>query len=77
MLRKRGGNGLRVWLKTLRSKRNYSQTVMADKLEMTRQAYCQIENGQRQNDLPLSLMVKISDVFNITLDDIKNYELAK
>lgn len=66
---------MRGWLKCLRKDLGYSQGETAKLLGVSRQSYCFIENGNRQTDMSLSLMVKISEVFNITLDEIKQFEL--
>lgn len=66
---------MRKYLKSLRESKNISQQVVADKIGITRQYYSSIENGERQADMSLSIMKKLSEVFNISLEHIVEQEL--
>lgn len=68
---------MRDWLKKLRENKKYTQTHMAELMGMSRQYYSFIENGDRMPDLTLSTAVKISDIFHISLNQIKKYEEGK
>lgn len=65
---------MRVWLNNLRKKSGMTQQEVAVKLGVTVQQYNFIENRKRQADLNLSTASKLSDVFNIPLSTIRNYE---
>ncbi|NFO71747.1 helix-turn-helix transcriptional regulator, partial [Clostridium botulinum] len=53
-------------LKGLREDRDLTQDQIADILKITRSAVANYENGIREPDI--SLLVKIADYFNISLD---------
>ena len=67
---------MRVWLKDLRNAKGWTQEIVANKLGVSRQAYAQIEAGERQADLNLSTASKLADIFKISLSKIRNYEEA-
>lgn len=67
---------MRIWLKDLRNKKGWTQTETAKRLKMSRQLYNFIENGARQKDMTISLGSKLSDLFNIPLSTIRNFEEA-
>lgn len=61
---------MRTWLKTLRCEKSLSQQEIADKLEIAQQYYSLIENGERQKDLDLSLVIKLAKIFGVSVDYI-------
>lgn len=65
---------MRQWLKNKRHEKKYTQQKMADLMGISRQQYSFIEKGERQADLTLSTATKISNIFNISLDCIKQME---
>lgn len=65
---------MRSWLRQLRKEKNLSQQNMADIMGITKASYNFIETGRRMPDLKLSIAVKISEIFNISLDEIKKQE---
>lgn len=65
---------MRYWLKSLREQFNYSMSDMAHYMGISRQYYSYIENGERLQDLTFSIAIKISKIFNISLDEIKQLE---
>ena len=65
---------MRLWLKELREKNNYTKSYIAKLMNISRQNYAFIENGERQADMSLSTAIKLANIFNITLDDISRYE---
>lgn len=65
---------MRHWLKNLREEKKLSKTEVARLLGITRQYYGYIETGERLPDLFFSIAVKISEIFNISLDEIKKLE---
>lgn len=67
---------MREWLKKLRKQNNITQNDMADMLNISQNYYSNIENGARAPHLTLPLASKISDIFDIPLSKIRNYEEA-
>lgn len=61
---------LREWLKVLRCKLNFSQQEIANKLDIAQQYYSLIENGERQKDLDLSLVVKLAEILGVSINYI-------
>lgn len=67
---------MRVWLKDLRNIKGWTQEIVANKLGISRQAYAQIEAGERQADLNLSTLTALSEIFKISVSKIIKYERA-
>lgn len=67
---------MRKWLIELRNNYGITQSMMAERLGLSQSYYAQIEAGERQADMNLSTACKISDIFNIPLSQIRNYEEA-
>ena len=65
---------MRTWLIKMREKHNLSQQDVANKLDITRQYYGLIENGERQKRMDITLAQKLADIFGITIEDIGRYE---
>lgn len=65
---------MRSWLKKKRKEKGLTQENMAQKIGISRQYYAFIESGFRLPDLSFSIAVKISEIFNISLEQIKEYE---
>lgn len=65
---------MRNWLRDLRKNNHLTQQELANKMEMPLKTYNLIELGKRQKELNLSTAVKLSKIFNITLEQIKYYE---
>lgn len=55
-------------LKDLRKKKKYTTAIMAEKLEISKPFYCQIENQTRR--LSYDMAVKIANVFGVHPDSI-------
>ena len=58
---------MREYLKELRQKKSLSQQAVADKIGVVQSYYTMIETGERQKDMSLSVMKKLSDVFDVPL----------
>lgn len=65
---------MRIWLKKLREEKGYTQKFVAQKLGINQNTYSRLENGIYKKELTISLGSKISDLFNISLSSIRDYE---
>lgn len=65
---------MRQWLKEAREKLNMSQQDVADKINITRQYYQQIEAGDRQQKMDITLMTKLSDCLGVSITEIVAFE---
>jgi len=65
---------MRNWLKNLRQEKNLNQSRTAKLMGISRQYYSYIEAGERLTDLTFSVAIKLSKIFDISLEDIKNFE---
>lgn len=61
---------MRDYLKKLRECSNLTQEEAAEKLCLSRAYYSRVENGERKKSLDLSLAIKISKLFNVSVDYI-------
>lgn len=61
---------MRDWLKKLRTEKELKQIEIAEKLDMSQTYYNLIENGERQKDLDLSLVIKLAKIFGVSVDYI-------
>lgn len=55
-------------LKEIRTAKGVSQQTVADYLEITRQAYSNYENGNREPDM--ETLLKLGEYFDVTVDEI-------
>ncbi|RKI37297.1 XRE family transcriptional regulator [bacterium D16-51] len=70
-------NGLRGYLKRERKKLGLTQREVADKLGISQNYYCDIENGNRQNEMRSNILTGLSKIFNLSVNEIiemENYE---
>lgn len=65
---------MREYLKKLREERGYSMQVVADKIGISKQYYQRIEVGDRQQNMDITLAVKLSEIFEISIQSIIEYE---
>ncbi len=65
---------MREYLKKLRLENQKTQQNVANQLGVTRQYYNMIETGERQADMNMSVMEKLSQVFGVTIDYIISQE---
>lgn len=65
---------MRDYLKKIREEQNKTQHQVAIKAGLTRQYYNMIESGERQADMSLSIMKKLSEAFEVPLDYIVEQE---
>jgi putative transcriptional regulator len=57
-------------LKVLRAERDWSQSDLAERLEVSRQSVNAIETGRYDPSLPLAF--RIADLFDLTIEQIFN-----
>ncbi|MBY8829018.1 helix-turn-helix transcriptional regulator [Hephaestia mangrovi] len=55
-------------LKVLRAERNWSQSDLAERLEVSRQSVNAIETGRYDPSLPLAF--KIAELFGLAIEDV-------
>lgn len=65
---------MREWLKKLRIEKKLTQQSIADKTGMSLSNFNLIENGERQKDLDLSLVIKLAKIFDVSVDYIISEE---
>ena len=65
---------MREWLKKLRKDKGLTQEVVAKYIGISQHYYSTIETGERQKDLDLSIIAKLSDLFGVTADWIVEQE---
>ena len=61
---------MREYLRNLRKDSGLTQADVAKRLGMGKTNYNMIENGERQEDLNLSLVISLSEIFNISVEKI-------
>ena len=67
---------MREWLKELREQRKLTQQNVADMLGISKQYYQLIEAHERQKKMDITLMTKISEIFNVSFNEIIKQEKA-
>lgn len=61
---------MREWLKEARTKNGLTMKEMGDALAISESYYCKIEKGDKQRDMDLSLVDRISKALDIPLKKI-------
>lgn len=61
---------MRNWLKELRVKAGLTQLEVARQLNISESYYSLIESGARKKDIGVSLIVKMSQIFNVPIEEI-------
>ncbi len=67
---------MRKYLKELREGAGTTQDDMANKLGISRAYYARIENGERQKNLDLPIVMKLSELFGVSVEWIAEQEAA-
>lgn len=67
----------RTYLKEMRENSGLSMQDVAEKIGISRQYYQQIEAGERQQKMDITLVAKLSTIFNIPIEKIVDYENEK
>lgn len=70
-----GLNRFAINLKLFRIRGNLSQTALADQLGVSHRTYQRIENSDAEPSL--SILMKLSTIFNLDICDMVNFEIAK
>ena len=65
---------MREYLKQLRERANMTQEFAAQYLGISRAYYVRIENGERQKNLDLSLVTKLAELFDVSVEWIAEQE---
>lgn len=65
---------MREWLLELRTGKGLTQKQMADKLDISEAYYSYIEKGERQKNMDISLVSKLSAIFGIPVQKIVDLE---
>lgn len=61
---------MREYLKAMRAEKGLSMQDVADRLEISKQYYQLIESGERQQNMDITLAVKIAGVMGIPVERI-------
>lgn len=61
-------------LRRLRTDHNYTQTQIAEMLNISRQAYSNYETGKRIPDL--DMVIRLADIYHVTLEQIITQNLS-
>ena len=65
---------MREYLIEIRKNKNYTQAIVAEKLNITESYYCLIESGERQKTLALDMAQKLADIFEVPISYIIDQE---
>lgn len=65
---------MRNYLVSLRKEKNFTQKQVADKLDISESYYNQIENGERQKRMDITIIDRLAKALNISVGDIIRYE---
>lgn len=65
---------MRYYLRALRGNTGYSQADIAKKLKISQQMYSFVENGERQQNISLELLQKLSKALEVPLEELIHQE---
>lgn len=65
---------MRSYLKLYRNQKSISQGELADKIGISQNYYCYIENGERQQNISLELLQKLSKALDVPLEELIRQE---
>ena len=65
---------MREYLLTLRKEKNFTQKEIARKLDVSESYYNQIENGERQKNMDISLVNRLAVVLEVPITTIIEQE---
>ena len=67
---------MRSYLRDMRNEMGLSQGTVADKMGVAQNTYAMIELGERQVDMSLSVIKKLSNAFGVPIEFIIEQETA-
>lgn len=67
---------MRDWLIELRNQKGYTLKEMGHKLGISESYYSLIEKGDRQKRMDITLVAKLSDILDVSLENIIQMEQA-
>lgn len=65
---------MRYYLVSLRKAKNFTQKQLSEKLDISESYYNQIENGERQKRMDITLISRLSKVLGISVSKLIEYE---
>lgn len=65
---------MRTWLKEARIKKKLTQQDIAQHLHVSNQQYSFLERYERQKDLNMSTMIGLSEILDMPIEQIVEYE---
>lgn len=65
---------MRSWLKEKRTESGLTMAKMAEKLDITEGYYSLIEAGERQKKMDVALVIKLSAILGIPIEQIADLE---
>lgn len=65
---------MRYYLVNLRKAKNFTQKQLSEKLDISESYYNQIENGERQKRMDITLISRLSKVLGISVSKLIEYE---
>lgn len=65
---------MRDWLRTKRTEKGFTMKEMAKELDISEGYYSYIENGERQKNMDITLVAKLSNIFSIQIQQIVEFE---
>lgn len=65
---------MREYLKKMRRDRSFTQRHVANELLISRTGYANIENGERQKDMSISIIAKLAQLYEVNPNVIVQLE---
>ena len=61
---------MRNYLKSIRNEKKMTQQDVADKLNISHSYYSMIEKGERKQEISISMLCKLSEVFDVSVSEL-------
>ena len=68
---------MRTWLKNLRIEKNLSMKELGNRLGISESYYCEIENGNRQKKMDVTLIAGLSSALGVPMAHILEMETQR
>ena len=65
---------MREYLKKMREKFSFTQNDVAEELLISRTGYANIENGERQKNMTISIIVKLAKLYGMKPSEVMEME---